>query len=189
MGSSKNISMECKHLHIVLFITFLFFYTQLTILIATWYYSRPGGDKIYSVFDNQLPAALKRLQFDKHLALDNVRKLITEADGYQPHLIAPEQGYRRLIETALITIKGPAEAVVDAVNTSFSPLPSFLSFFLSLYRYTIKSCCCFQVHGILKELVHKSINETAVSQKSRCRITLACTLVNVDQILVLHTNL
>ncbi|KAL7121567.1 hypothetical protein ACP275_02G189700 [Erythranthe tilingii] len=91
---------------------------------------RPGGDKIYNVFDNQLPAALKRLQFDKHLAMENVRKLITEADGYQPHLIAPEQGYRRLIETALITIKGPAEAAVDAV------------------------------HGVLKELVHKSINET-----------------------------
>ncbi|KAL7125691.1 hypothetical protein ABFS83_14G133300 [Erythranthe nasuta] len=91
---------------------------------------RPGGDKIYSVFDNQLPGALKRLQFDKHLAMENVRKLITEADGYQPHLIAPEQGYRRLIGTALITIKGPAEASVDAV------------------------------HAILKELVHKSINET-----------------------------
>ncbi|KAI3444410.1 hypothetical protein Pfo_001075 [Paulownia fortunei] len=91
---------------------------------------RPGGDKIYNVFDNQLPAALKRLQFDKHLAMENVRKLITEADGYQPHLIAPEQGYRRLIETALITIKGPAEAAVDAV------------------------------HALLKELVHKSISET-----------------------------
>ncbi|XP_073038376.1 dynamin-related protein 5A [Primulina eburnea] len=91
---------------------------------------RPGGDKIYNVFDNQLPAALKRLQFDKHLAMENVRKLITEADGYQPHLIAPEQGYRRLIETALLTIKGPAEAAVDAV------------------------------HGLLKELVHKSMSET-----------------------------
>ncbi|KAL3615717.1 Phragmoplastin drp1a [Castilleja foliolosa] len=91
---------------------------------------RPGGDKIYNVFDNQLPAALKRLQFDKHLAMENVRKLITEADGYQPHLIAPEQGYRRLIETAVISIKGPAEASVDAV------------------------------HGILKDLVHKSISET-----------------------------
>ncbi|KAL8258465.1 hypothetical protein R6Q59_030506 [Mikania micrantha] len=92
---------------------------------------RPGGDKVYSVFDNQLPAALKRLQFDKQLSMENVRKLITEADGYQPHLIAPEQGYRRLIESTLITIKGPAEAAVDAV------------------------------HGILKDLVHKSINETA----------------------------
>ncbi|CAN1309311.1 Dynamin-related protein 5A [Linum perenne] len=76
---------------------------------------RPGGEKIYQVFDNQLPAALKRLQFDKHLSLDNVRKLITEADGYQPHLIAPEQGYRRLIESTLITIKVPAEAAVEAV--------------------------------------------------------------------------
>ncbi|XP_073062186.1 phragmoplastin DRP1A [Primulina eburnea] len=91
---------------------------------------RPGGDQVYNVFDNQLPAALKRLPFDKHLAMENVRKLITEADGYQPHLIAPEQGYRRLIETALITIKGPSEVAVDAV------------------------------HGILKELVRKSISET-----------------------------
>ncbi|KAF6173042.1 hypothetical protein GIB67_006418 [Kingdonia uniflora] len=92
---------------------------------------RPGGDKIYNVFDNQLPAALKRLQFDKQLSMENVRKLITEADGYQPHLIAPEQGYRRLIESSLVTIRGPAEAAVDAV------------------------------HAILKELVHKAISETA----------------------------
>ncbi|XP_059634378.1 dynamin-related protein 5A [Cornus florida] len=91
---------------------------------------RPGGDKIYNVFDNQLPSALKRLQFDRQLSMENVRKLITEADGYQPHLIAPEQGYRRLIESSLVTIKGPAEAAVDAV------------------------------HGILKELVHKAMSET-----------------------------
>lgn len=83
-------------------------------------YRRPGGDKIYNVFDNQLPAALKRLQFDKQLSMENIRKLITEADGYQPHLIAPEQGYRRLIESSLITIRGPAEAAVDAVWYSYS---------------------------------------------------------------------
>ncbi|XP_047337944.1 phragmoplastin DRP1A-like [Impatiens glandulifera] len=91
---------------------------------------RSGGDKIYNIFDNQLPAALKRLQFDKQLSMENVRKLITEADGYQPHLIAPEQGYRRLIESSLVSVKGPAEAAVDAV------------------------------HSVLKELVHKSIKET-----------------------------
>ncbi|KAG9160119.1 hypothetical protein Leryth_015018 [Lithospermum erythrorhizon] len=92
---------------------------------------RPGGDKVYNVFDNQLPAALKRLQFDKNLSIDNVRKLITQADGYQPHLIAPEQGYRRLIESSVITIKGPAESAVDAV------------------------------HAILKDLVQKSMSETS----------------------------
>ncbi|PWZ17887.1 Dynamin-related protein 5A [Zea mays] len=91
---------------------------------------RPGGEKVYHVFDNQFPVAIKRLQFDKQLSMENVRKLITEADGYQPHLIAPEQGYRRLIESCLISIRGPAEAAVDAV------------------------------HAILKDLVRKAINET-----------------------------
>ncbi|PKA56091.1 Dynamin-related protein 1C [Apostasia shenzhenica] len=91
---------------------------------------RPGGDRIYGVFDNQLPAALKKLPFDKHLSTNNVRKIVSEADGYQPHLIAPEQGYRRLIDGALHLFKGPAEASVDAV------------------------------HLILKELVRKSIGET-----------------------------
>lgn len=58
---------------------------------------------------------MKRLQFDKNLSMDHVRKMITEADGYQPHLIAPEQGYRRLIESCIVAIRGPAEAAVDAV--------------------------------------------------------------------------
>jgi len=83
-------------------------------------YRRPGGDRIYNVFDNQLPAALKRLQFDKQLSMENIRKRITEADGYQPHLIAPEQGYRHLIESSLTTIRGPAEAAVDAVCINYT---------------------------------------------------------------------
>ncbi|XP_057417331.1 phragmoplastin DRP1C [Lotus japonicus] len=91
---------------------------------------RPGGDRIYGVFDHQLPAALKKLPFDRHLNLKNVQRVVTEADGYQPHLIAPEQGYRRLIEGSIGYFKGPAEASVDAV------------------------------HFVLKELVRKSIAET-----------------------------
>ncbi|XP_064997783.1 phragmoplastin DRP1E isoform X2 [Musa acuminata AAA Group] len=91
---------------------------------------RPGGDRIYGVFDNQLPAALKKLPFDRYLSLQNVKKVVSEADGYQPHLIAPEQGYRRLIEGGLGYFRGPAEASVDAV------------------------------HYVLKELVRLSIGET-----------------------------
>nr|GMD81198.1 dynamin-related protein 1E-like [Ipomoea batatas] len=91
---------------------------------------RPGGDRIYGVFDYQLPAAFRKLPLDRHLSLQNVKKVVTEADGYQPHLIAPEQGYKRLIDGALNYFRGPAEAAVDAV------------------------------HFILKELVRKSIGET-----------------------------
>ncbi|XVF13542.1 hypothetical protein REPUB_Repub08aG0216400 [Reevesia pubescens] len=91
---------------------------------------RPGGDRIYGVFDHQLPAALRKLPFDRHLSLQNIRKVVSQADGYQPHLIAPEQGYRRLIDGALNYFRGPAEASVDAV------------------------------HFLLKELVRRSIAET-----------------------------
>ncbi|XP_040989537.1 dynamin-related protein 1E-like [Juglans microcarpa x Juglans regia] len=91
---------------------------------------RPGGDRIYGVFEHQLPAALRKLPFDHHLSLKNIRKMVSEADGYQPHLIAPEQAYRRLIESALNYFRGPAEASVDAV------------------------------HVILKEIVRRSIGET-----------------------------
>ncbi|XVF52422.1 hypothetical protein PTKIN_Ptkin05aG0016700 [Pterospermum kingtungense] len=91
---------------------------------------RPGGDRIYGVFDHQLPAALRKLPFDRHLSVQNIRKVVSQADGYQPHLIAPEQGYRRLIDGALNYFRGPAEASVDAV------------------------------HFLLKELVRRSIAET-----------------------------
>lgn len=125
--------------------------------------SRAGGEKVYGVFDNQLPAALKRIKFDKQLSMENVRRLITEADGYQPHLLAPEQGYRLLIESALITMKGPAEAVVDAVG-----MHMLFLFFIYSFAYVSLIYLCglpnwIQVHSILKDLVHKSINETAVS--------------------------
>uniref|UniRef100_A0A0A9EU68 Dynamin stalk domain-containing protein n=1 Tax=Arundo donax TaxID=35708 RepID=A0A0A9EU68_ARUDO len=62
--------------------------------------------------------------------MQNVKRVVSQADGYQPHLIAPDQGYRRLIESALSYFRGPAEASVDAV------------------------------HYVLKELVRISIGET-----------------------------
>ncbi|KAK8668000.1 hypothetical protein V6N13_105471 [Hibiscus sabdariffa] len=83
---------------------------------------RPGGDRIYGVFDHQLPAALKKLPFDRHLSLKNVQKVVTEADGYQPQLIAPEQGYRRLIDGSITYFRGPAEASVDAELKRFPTL-------------------------------------------------------------------
>uniref|UniRef100_A0A0E0M4U5 Dynamin-type G domain-containing protein n=1 Tax=Oryza punctata TaxID=4537 RepID=A0A0E0M4U5_ORYPU len=91
---------------------------------------RSGGDKIYGVFDHKLPAAFRKLPFDRYLSVQNVKKVVSEADGYQPHLIAPEQGYRRLVEAGLAYFKGPAEATVDAV------------------------------HVVLRDLVRKSIGET-----------------------------
>lgn len=70
---------------------------------------------------------------DRHLSLSNVRKVICEADGYQPHLIAPEQGYRRLIDGSLGYFKGPGEACVDAVKFLTVPYTYHLMFELYLF--------------------------------------------------------
>ncbi|KVI06783.1 Dynamin, partial [Cynara cardunculus var. scolymus] len=51
-----------------------------------------------------------------HLSLQIVRKIVSEADGYQPHLIAPKQGYRCLIDESLNYFRGPTEASLDAVQ-------------------------------------------------------------------------
>lgn len=98
---------------------------------------RPGGDRIYAVFDYQLPAALRKLPLDRHLSLQNVQKVISEADGYQPHLIAPEQGYRRLVESSLNYFKAPAQASVDAVSPS--ALNSFVQFTFPISFFFIVS--------------------------------------------------
>lgn len=79
-------------------------------------FRRPGGARIFAVFENQLPAALRKLPLDRHLSLQNVKKVVSEADGYQPHLVAPEQAYRRLIESSIDYFRGPAEASVNEVS-------------------------------------------------------------------------
>lgn len=134
-------------------------YFLIKLVVSCVLFRRPGGDRIYGVFDNQLPAALRKLPFDRHLSVHNVKKVVSEADGYQPHLIAPEQGYRRLIEGSLNYFRGPAEASVDAVSSFFVwnlMVPLILRTSRKLMSVTS------QVHFVLKELVRKSIGETQV---------------------------
>lgn len=45
-----------------------------------------------------------------------VKRVIEEADGIQPHLVAPEAGYRRLLEEALGYLKDPTEKSVEEVS-------------------------------------------------------------------------
>lgn len=75
------------------------------------------------VFERRLTDNIRALDFHKILDPANVRRIVEEADGYQPHLIAPEMGYRRLLQECLVLFKGPAETAVDEVRRcTFPPL-------------------------------------------------------------------
>lgn len=64
-----------------------------------------GGERILGVFEHRLTDNIMKINFNKILDPKNVKRVIDEADGYQPHLVAPEMGYRRLLEEALVLLK------------------------------------------------------------------------------------
>ena len=72
-----------------------------------------GGERVLEVFDVKLKDVIYKLPFDKILTLKNVRNTINEADGYQPHIIAPEAGYRRLIEDGLTLLRDPCKCLTS----------------------------------------------------------------------------
>lgn len=74
-----------------------------------------GGELILTVFEKRLPDAIEKLPFKKMLEVNYVKRVIEEADGIQPHLVAPEAGYRRMLEEALGLLKDPCEKSVEEV--------------------------------------------------------------------------
>lgn len=75
-----------------------------------------GGERVLSVFEGKFARALDSLPFGEIFSRENVARTISEADGYQPHLVAPEQGYRTLITQGIQLLRSPAERVVDDVH-------------------------------------------------------------------------
>lgn len=75
-----------------------------------------GGERILEVFEHKLHGDLHALPFDDILDVENVRRIINQADGLKPHLIAPEAGYRRLLKEGLKLMRDPAQNTVEEVH-------------------------------------------------------------------------
>lgn len=79
-----------------------------------------GGEQILLVFEKRLTENIRKLNFDKILDPANVKRIVEEADGYQPHLIAPEMGYRRLLQASPATC--PTSIHTAALETIWCPV-------------------------------------------------------------------
>ncbi|TYI04231.1 hypothetical protein ES332_A10G004000v1 [Gossypium tomentosum] len=75
-----------------------------------------NGWKIVSSFEGSFPNRIKQLPLDRHFDMNNVKKIVLEADGYQPYLISPEKGLRSLIKGVLELAKEPSRLCVDEVH-------------------------------------------------------------------------
>uniref|UniRef100_A0A7I4D6I6 dynamin GTPase n=1 Tax=Physcomitrium patens TaxID=3218 RepID=A0A7I4D6I6_PHYPA len=74
------------------------------------------GWKIVASFEGVLPKRMKGLPLDQMFEISSIKKLVLEADGYQPYLLSPEKGLRALIKKALELAKEPAKSCVDEVH-------------------------------------------------------------------------
>ncbi|GFZ09547.1 dynamin-like protein 6 [Actinidia rufa] len=75
-----------------------------------------NGWKIVASFEGNFPKRIQQLPLDRHFDINNVKRIVLEADGYQPYLISPEKGLRSLIKIVLELAKEPARLCVDEVH-------------------------------------------------------------------------
>ncbi|CAK9223934.1 unnamed protein product [Sphagnum troendelagicum] len=75
-----------------------------------------AGWRVVASFEGVLPKRIKGLPLDSMFELSSVKKLVLQADGYQPYLFSPEKGLRALIKQALELVKEPAKMCVDEVH-------------------------------------------------------------------------
>ncbi|KAK7348498.1 hypothetical protein VNO80_23056 [Phaseolus coccineus] len=74
------------------------------------------GWKVVASFEGNFPNRIKQLPIDRHFDINNVKRVVLEADGYQPYLISPEKGLRSLIKGVLELAKEPSRLCVDEVH-------------------------------------------------------------------------
>uniref|UniRef100_A0ACD6A1C2 Uncharacterized protein n=2 Tax=Avena sativa TaxID=4498 RepID=A0ACD6A1C2_AVESA len=75
-----------------------------------------AGWKVVASFEGKFPTRVKQLPLDKHFDMKNVKRVVLEADGYQPYLISPESGLKSLIKGLLELAKEPSTLLVDEVH-------------------------------------------------------------------------
>ena len=75
-----------------------------------------GGESIRAIFEEKLVGALRAIDLRSFYSPKNVKAVIDASDGYQPHLVAPELGIRRLIELGLDALHDPVAQCVRAVD-------------------------------------------------------------------------
>ncbi|XP_059445820.1 dynamin-2A-like [Corylus avellana] len=75
-----------------------------------------SGWKVVASFEGNFPNRIKQLPLDRHFDINNVKRIVLEADGYQPYLISPEKGLRSLIKGVLELAKEPCRLCVDEVH-------------------------------------------------------------------------
>ena len=72
--------------------------------------------KIRAVVEGHLPEMLYKIPIEKRFNKNYTREICREADGYQPHLVSPERGIKRLVVEAMKLTEDHVHRFVDEIH-------------------------------------------------------------------------
>lgn len=72
--------------------------------------------KIRAVVEGTLPETLAKIPIEKRFNKNYTREICREADGYQPHLVSPEKGIKRLVVEAMKLTSDHVHRFVDEIH-------------------------------------------------------------------------
>lgn len=72
--------------------------------------------KIRAVVEGVLPETLQKIPIEKRFNKNYTREICREADGYQPHLVSPEKGIKRLVQEAMKLTTEHVHRFVDEIH-------------------------------------------------------------------------
>lgn len=72
--------------------------------------------KIRAVVEGTLPDALHNIPIEKRFTKSYVREICRQADGFQPHLVSPERGIKRLVQEAMMLTSPFVHRFVDEIH-------------------------------------------------------------------------
>lgn len=72
--------------------------------------------KIRAVVEGSLPESLHKIPIEKRFTKAYVREICRQADGFQPHLVSPERGIKRLVQEAMLLTAPHVHRFVDEIH-------------------------------------------------------------------------
>ncbi|EFN56232.1 hypothetical protein CHLNCDRAFT_57648 [Chlorella variabilis] len=72
--------------------------------------------KIRAVVEGTLPESLHKIPIEKRFTKAYVREICRQADGFQPHLVSPERGIKRLVQEAMMQTSPHVHRFVDEIH-------------------------------------------------------------------------
>ncbi len=90
--------------------------SALTVVLVRPLQEKGTAFQIRDAAERALPSSLRKIQIEGTFKKSYVREVCREADGYQPHLVSPEKGIRRLVAEAIKLVEQPVQQFVDAVH-------------------------------------------------------------------------